>query len=431
LATKVAGTPKSIFMRKYSFLLLLLIGFASEMVAQTLLERAKFSFDRQDTCIITSSVGSNFAFPIGEPTCDCGVKGRALEFDGGDDEVILSGDVSGLLRKQDFTISFYFKVRDIDSPIPMIIMANQDSCKFENKFSVSYRPSSKILNVTMVEDSDNIGSLIDTIPGNNCWNHVVITRANKRTRLYANGEFLTQKIASGNERVDLEDDDNILKLGASDCPNDFHFDGWLDEVDFFQNAMSADQVRAAYLAPEKIGNGKFSLGVKDTTIFLGGSVEGFITSKCPDVDIDWTPTTGIPSGQEDDTNPILSPAMTTVYYATFSDAFCSTEDSLLITVIDPNDLDCTELFLPTAFTPNGDDLNDVFGISNAVVMTELYSFEIFDRWGNIVFATDQTNVQWDGLYQGSRVNSNTFVYKIAYRCKTEDLVRTGTVTVMR
>jgi gliding motility-associated-like protein len=418
-------------MKKYSFLLFVLIGLSSQMVAQTLLERAKFSFDRQDTCIVTSSVGSNFAFPIGDPTCDCGVKGRALEFDGGDDEVILSGDVSGLFRKQDFTISFYFKVRDIDSPVPMIIMANQDSCKFENKFSVSYRPSSKILNVTMVEDGDNIGSLLDTIPGNNCWNHVVITRANDRTRLYANGEFLTQKIASGGERVDLEDDDNVLKLGASDCPNDFHFDGWLDEVDFFQNAMSADQVRAAYLAPEKIGNGKFSLGVKDTTIFLGGSVEGFITSKCPDVDVDWTPTTGIPSGQEDDTNPIISPTMTTVYYATFSDAFCSTNDSLLITVIDPNDLDCTELFLPTAFTPNGDGLNDVFGISNAVVITELYSFEIFDRWGNIVFASDETNAQWDGLYQGNPVNSNTFVYKIAYRCKTEDLVKTGTVTVMR
>lgn len=418
-------------MKKYSFLLFVLIGLSSQIVAQTILERAKFSFDRLDTCIVTSSVGSNFAFPIGDPTCDCGVKGRALEFDGGDDEVILSGDVSGLFRKQDFSISFYFKVRDLDSPVPMIIMANQDSCRFENKFSVSYRPSSKILNVTMVEDEDNIGSLIDTIPGNNCWNYIVITRANDRTRLYANGEFLTDKLASGGERVDLEDDDNILKLGASDCPTDFRFDGWLDEVNFSQNAMSADQVRASYLAPEKIGNGQFSLGVKDTTIFLGGSVEGFITSKCPDVDIDWTPTTGIPSGQEDNTNPIISPTMTTVYYATFSDAFCSTDDSLLITVIDPNDLDCTELFLPTAFTPNGDGLNDVFGISNAVVITELYTFEIFDRWGNIVFASDETNAQWDGLYLGNPVNSNTFVYKIAYRCKTEDLVRTGTVTIIR
>lgn len=407
------------------------MGFTAEMVAQSLLERAKFNFNREDTCIVTSSVGSNFAFPIGDPTCDCGVEGRALEFDGGDDEVILSGDVSGLFRKQDFTISFYFKVRDIDSPIPMTIMSNQDSCNFDHKFSVSYRPSSRILNVTMVEDMDNIGSLIDTIPGNNCWNHVIITRAEKVTKLYANGELLTTKTASGQERVDLENDDNTLKLGASDCPNDFRFNGWLDEVEFYQNAMSADQVRAAYLAPEKIGNGKFSLGVKDTTIFLGGSVEGFITSKCPDVDVMWTPVTGIPAGEENTTNPIISPTTSTVYYATFSDAFCETNDSLLITVIDPNDLDCTKLFIPTAFTPNGDGLNDVFGISNAVVMTELYTFEIFDRWGNIVFATDEPNAQWDGLYNGNPVNSNTFVYKIAYRCKDEDLIETGTVTIMR
>lgn len=420
-------------MKKYSFLLFLLVGITSNIFAQVLLERAAFDFNRQDTCIVTSSVGSNFAFPIGDPTCDCGVDGRALEFDGGDDEVILSGDVAGLFRKQDFSISFYFKVRDLDSPVPMIIMANQDSCKFENKFSVSYRPSSRILNVTMVEDGDNIGSLLDTIPGNNCWNYIVITRAEKISKLYANGEFLTQKVASGQERVDLEDDDNTLKLGASDCPNDFHFDGWLDEIQFFQNAMSADQVRNAYLSPEKIGNGKFSLGQKDTTIFLGGSVEGFITSKCDDVDIQWTPPIGIDiaAGEDTITNPILMPPSTTVYYATFSDEFCSTEDSLLITVIDPNDLDCTELFLPTAFSPNGDGLNDVFGISNAVVINELYSFEILDRWGNIVFATDEPEAQWDGLYQGNPVNSNTFVYKIAYRCKQEDLVKTGTVTIMR
>ena len=418
-------------MKKYSFLLFLLVGITAEMLGQTLLERAIFNFNRLDTCIVTSSVGSNFAFPIGGPTCDCGVKGQALEFDGGDDEVILSGDVSGLFRKQDFTISFYFKVRDIDSPVPMTIMSNQDSCDFEHKFSVSYRPSSRILNVTMIEDGDNIGSLLDTIPGNNCWNQVTITRADKVTRLYANGVLLTSKTATGQERVDLENDDNTLILGASDCPNDFHFDGWLDEIEFYQNAASADQIKSAYLNPEKIGNGKFSLGIKDTTIFLGGSVEGFITSKCDDVDIFWSPGTGISNDDRDTTNPIITPTMTTVYYATFSDEFCTTEDSLLITVIDPSNLDCTELFLPTAFTPNGDGLNDVFGISNAVVMTELYAFEIFDRWGNIVFATDEPNAQWDGLYRGNPVNSNTFLYKVSYRCKDEDLVRTGTVTIMR
>ena len=418
-------------MKKYILLFLLCASTIATTIGQTLIERARFDFNREDTCTVNSSVGSNFAFPIGGPTCDCGVVGRALEFDGGDDRVIASGDVSGLFRKQDFTISFYFKVRNPDSPVPMTIMSNQDSCKFENKFSVSYRPSSRILNVSLVEDMDNIGSLLDTIPGDNCWNYVVITRADRTTRLYANGELLTSKIASGNERVDLEDDDNTLTFGASDCDNDFHFDGWLDEVNFFQNAMSAAQVRASYLAPEKIGNGKFSLGIKDTTIFLGGSVEGFITSKCDDVDIFWSPGTGISTNDQDTTNPIITPLVTTVYYATFSDEFCSTSDSLLINVIDPSDLDCTELFLPTAFTPNGDGLNDVFGISNAVVMTELYSFEIFDRWGNIVFATDEPDAQWDGLYRGNPVNSNTFVYKIAYRCKEEDLVRTGTVTIMR
>jgi len=418
-------------MKKYSFLLFVLMGMTSYLTAQTLVERGRFSFNNTDTCIVSSSVGSNFAFPIGNPTCDCGVVGRALELDGVDDEVILSGDVSALFRKQDFTVSFYFKVRDLDSNVPMVILANQDSCATENKFSITYRPSSQIMNVTMVEDNSNIGSVLDTIPGNNCWNHITITRANMLTSLYANGEFLTSKLATGNARVDLEQDDNILKIGASDCPNDFHFDGWIDELTFYQNAMSLAQIEAAYLAPEKIGNSKFSLGQKDTTIFLGGFVEGFITSKCDDVDVFWSPGAGLVDSQRMWTNPIITPTETTVYYATFSDEFCSTEDSLLINVIDPTNLDCTELFIPSAFTPNGDGLNETFFISNAVVMSELYSFEIFDRWGNVVFATDDPNGQWDGNYSGTPVNSNTFVYRVAYRCKDEDLFETGTVTIMR
>ena len=79
-------------MKKYSFLLFLLVGITAGMLGQTLLERAIFNFNRLDTCIVTSSVGSNFAFPIGGPTCDCGVKGQALEFDGGDDEVLPQND---------------------------------------------------------------------------------------------------------------------------------------------------------------------------------------------------------------------------------------------------------------------------------------------------------------------------------------------------
>ena len=403
--------------------------------AQTIIERAAFPFDvTQDTCVVRASIGNAAPLALGDYECECGVVNEAIHLDGDEDIFIGGSDVDNIFRKIDFSISFYFKVEDQDAPEPMVILSSQDSCSSENRFSIIYRPSTRIVTVNMIENANNVASLLGIIPGNNCWNYIVVTRNNTTTNLYANGELLESKNASGGARIDLGNDDNVVKIGSSTCntPSESRFVGFLDELRFFQNAMSAEQVRNAYLAPEKIGNGKFSIGgIKDTTIFLGGEVEGFITSKCPDVDIVWTPSIDILQGTDSTTNPIITPQVTRTYTATFSDAFCTTTDSLLINVVDPADLDCTQLFIPTAFTPNGDNLNDQFGITNSVVITELYTFEIFDRWGNLVFMTDDKNATWDGTYRGNPVNSNAFLYKIAYRCKEEDLTRTGTVTIMR
>ncbi|MFN9940082.1 MAG: gliding motility-associated C-terminal domain-containing protein, partial [bacterium] len=79
---------------------------------------------------------------------------------------------------------------------------------------------------------------------------------------------------------------------------------------------------------------------------------------------------------------------------------CVATDSIYISVVDPNTLSCNTVFLPGAFTPNGDGLNDVYGISNPYAIQQLHTFEIFDRWGARVFYTTQVFDQWDGSFQG-------------------------------
>nr|WP_262918897.1 gliding motility-associated C-terminal domain-containing protein [Tunicatimonas sp. TK19036] len=69
-----------------------------------------------------------------------------------------------------------------------------------------------------------------------------------------------------------------------------------------------------------------------------------------------------------------------------------------------------QLFFPTAFTPNGDGLNDVFLYKAALL--ESVTFEIFNRWGELLFHTDQRDVGWDGMYQGIPVQEGTYLYKI-------------------
>ena len=70
-----------------------------------------------------------------------------------------------------------------------------------------------------------------------------------------------------------------------------------------------------------------------------------------------------------------------------------------------------EVFFPNAFTPNGDGLNDVFLYTSLLV--EQVDFTVYNRWGELLFQTNQLDVGWDGNYQGALAPQGTYLYKIA------------------
>ena len=70
-----------------------------------------------------------------------------------------------------------------------------------------------------------------------------------------------------------------------------------------------------------------------------------------------------------------------------------------------------EVFFPNAFTPNGDGLNDVFLYTSRLV--EQVEMQIYNRWGEVLFQTNQPDVGWDGTYQGTLAPQGTYLYKIA------------------
>lgn len=92
-----------------------------------------------------------------------------------------------------------------------------------------------------------------------------------------------------------------------------------------------------------------------------------------------------------------------------------------------------EIFIPTSFTPNGDGINDLFG----VVGTNVFEFEmrIFDRWGNLVFHSQDIDEKWNGSNNGNGYQSGAQVYNYIIRYKgekEEDAVeKTGSITVIR
>lgn len=73
------------------------------------------------------------------------------------------------------------------------------------------------------------------------------------------------------------------------------------------------------------------------------------------------------------------------------------------------------LFAPSAFSPNGDLVNDKFGISGMIPEVEGYSMSIFNTWGERIYFSDDPVAKWDGTYKGGDVQTGTYAYMVRYR----------------
>ncbi len=93
-------------------------------------------------------------------------------------------------------------------------------------------------------------------------------------------------------------------------------------------------------------------------------------------------------------------------------------------------------FLPNAFSPNGDGINDAFRplMPPGIEVTD-YVFRVFDRWGNLVFETNETEDAWDGSYRGSSLPQGVFLYYVYFKYKDdfeEDFAKfTGDILLTR
>ena len=72
------------------------------------------------------------------------------------------------------------------------------------------------------------------------------------------------------------------------------------------------------------------------------------------------------------------------------------------------DIDCGEVFVPNAFSPNDDNLNDELYVRGKCIKT--MTFIIYDRWGEIVFQSEDKDFGWDGKSKGNKLGAAVFTY---------------------
>ena len=104
---------------------------------------------------------------------------------------------------------------------------------------------------------------------------------------------------------------------------------------------------------------------------------------------------------------------------------CTTEDEIIVYVNNKK-----RIFIPNAFSPNGDGYNDLFMIYGGLGVEEIENFQIFSRWGDLVF--EKNNFQpndpsmgWNGFFNGEKMNPAVFVFfaKIKYTNGETEIVK--------
>ncbi len=116
----------------------------------------------------------------------------------------------------------------------------------------------------------------------------------------------------------------------------------------------------------------------------------------------------------------------TIYLKVTNNYECESSDKAYI-----EGIYCCYLGVPNAFSPNGDGLNDRFGVVSQATRGE-FLMRIFDRWGNLVFEGNNINSSWDGTVKGKQAEVGSYFYHIVYTCiNGEKAVKRGDITLLR
>ncbi|MFT5600549.1 MAG: gliding motility-associated-like protein [Flavobacteriales bacterium] len=144
----------------------------------------------------------------------------------------------------------------------------------------------------------------------------------------------------------------------------------------------------------------------------------------------WTPSLSL----NDNTlqSPTATPDFTTTYSVTISGSGgsnCLKEGEVTVFV---KEVVCgqPDVFVPNAFTPNSDGKNDVLRVRGNNI--EFTLFRVYDRWGELVFETNDQSIGWDGTFKEKDCDPAVFVYYLDGVCiDGEEFLMKGNVSLIR
>jgi gliding motility-associated-like protein len=129
-------------------------------------------------------------------------------------------------------------------------------------------------------------------------------------------------------------------------------------------------------------------------------------------------------------DPTAFPKNKNMYYVTATDFYgCKKTDSVEVDVIFElcNE---SEVYIPNAFSPNGDGKNDVFRVRSNNIDTMYLA--VYDRWGQLMFESRDQRIGWDGSYKGAEMEPAAYAFFLYAKCiGSGEISIKGNVTIVR
>ncbi len=146
---------------------------------------------------------------------------------------------------------------------------------------------------------------------------------------------------------------------------------------------------------------KADAGPGDTSVVIGQPLQ---LNASGNANYSWTPSTWLNNPFIN--NPVALPQNNIVYVVRVSNAAgCYDTDSILVKVFKLK----PDLYVPNAFTPNGDGDNDIFR-PIAIGMRSIDMFRVYNRWGQMLYSGTGNGAGWDGSFSGRRQEAATYVW---------------------
>lgn len=211
-------------------------------------------------------------------------------------------------------------------------------------------------------------------------------------------------------------------LSCADCPDPFaivpagNHTFWVKVT----NDLGCTDTLSSLL--HVLANPVVSVVPKDTTINYG---DGIILHAVGAQTYYWTPESSLldPMVAE----PYAMPKENTDYVVIGADKYgCTGSDTAHVRINFR-----LPVFIPNAFSPNDDGINDVFKIEH-LTFQKVLIFQVYDRWGHLVFHTNSSTEGWDGRYHGQPMPQDTYNYiiKLGYPDDYREVFK-GTITLLR